>query len=559
LKGGDRYFVWKDVLLQVMIALMPVFIFQMWFNRLERSRGIPMFLGGFCLVAMLLGMLVSVEDIEEYHTGFHMVPLLLGALYGGFPVAVAITVSNLAVLAVLISDYWDYLRFIGMLFVATPLILIATPRFKYKEKADKLKLVTALGSVLLIIYQGLHSIKVVQSGIVRDDQYIGLLLLSCIGFLLLIWISVGLIESVIEKQQLQYQLRHMSTNYRNEVQKLQQFIDMIPMGVVIVDARGIVTHLNDLALEAVSGNRNAREPSELISQPIAQLSDTFLEEPPGKLLSNALDGGEAASQVVEIGSRTYIITGFSVRDLQSQEIIGATLLSHDITEISQLRDEFGRMERLSLVGQMAASITHEIRNPMAVIRGFIQLMKERSPEHQREYFRIVMEELDRANAIISDFLSLAQNRVVHKEKTSLNDIVNELVQLLWADANLRGQTIEVELDERLPLLELNDKEIKQLILNLARNAMEAMGNDGLLSLRTRTRPNMVQLMVADNGCGIPREKMERLFEPFYTTKTRGTGLGLPLCLSIVERHQGQIDVTSQEGEGTTFTVSFQVS
>lgn len=550
---------WKDVLLQVMIALMPVFVFQMWFNRLERSRGIPLFLGGLCLAAMLLGMLVSAEGIKAYHTDFQMVPLVLGALYGGFPIAVMLTVFNLAVMAVLISDYWDYLRFIGMLFVIIPLLLIAVPKFKYKERSDKLKLVTMLGCVLLLTNHGLQAIEMVQTGMLWDEQRIGLLLLSCVGFMLLMWMSVGLIESVVEKQQLQHQLQRMSTNYRNEVQKLQQFIDMIPMGVIIVDARSIITHLNGLALELLSGRQSERQPAELIGQPITALSDTFMEEPSGKLLIGALDGSEAASQVVEIGSRTYINTGFGVRDLQSQDIIGATLLSHDITEISQLRDEFGRMERLSLVGQMAASITHEIRNPMAVIRGFIQLMKERSPDHQREYFRIVMEELDRANAIISDFLSLAQNRIVHKEKTSLNDIVNELVQLLWAEANLRGQTIEVELDERLPLLELNDKEIKQLILNLARNAMEAMGNDGLLSLRTRFLPNMAQLLVADNGCGIPKEKMERLFEPFYTTKTRGTGLGLPLCLSIVERHHGQIDVASEEGIGTTFTVSFRFS
>nr|WP_269846569.1 ATP-binding protein [Paenibacillus roseus] len=207
---------------------------------------------------------------------------------------------------------------------------------------------------------------------------------------------------------------------------------------------------------------------------------------------------------------------------------------------------------------MAASITHEIRNPMAVIRGFIQLMAERSPEHQRDYYRIVIDELDRANAIISDFLSLAQNRIVHKEKSSLNDIVRELAQLLRADANLRGQTIELELDESTPMLELNEKEIKQLILNLARNGMEAMGHNGRLLLRTSLKPNNVQLQVSDNGCGISEEKLERLFEPFYTTKTRGTGLGLPLCLSIVERHHGKIAVESEEGRGTVFTVSFHI-
>nr|WP_281423168.1 ATP-binding protein [Paenibacillus oenotherae] len=205
---------------------------------------------------------------------------------------------------------------------------------------------------------------------------------------------------------------------------------------------------------------------------------------------------------------------------------------------------------------MAASITHEIRNPMAVIRGFVQLMRERSPDHQQEYFRIVMDELDRANGIINDFLSLAQNRVIDKQCYCLHDIINEMLPLLWADANMRGQSIELELAPHLTPFMMNGKEMKQLILNLARNGMEAMDGTGVLRLCTFEYGDRLELHVVDNGCGIPAEKRERLFEPFYTTKTRGTGLGLPLCLSIVERHGGEIHVESTEGEGTSFIVSF---
>ncbi|WP_154666040.1 ATP-binding protein [Paenibacillus pinihumi] len=550
---------WKDALLQIMISLLPVFGFQMWFNRPDRSRGIPIFMGGLCLLAMLLGVLISRDSFEGYQIDFQMVPFVLGSLYGGFAVALLLSVIYLAVQAFLITNFWEYIEFLSFLLLAMPLIFIAVHRFKLLGRSGKQKLAVGLGGLLVLLNHGILALQLSGEGRAWDEQFIAFLVFSFIGFMLLIWIAVILIESVIEKQQLQDQLQRMSTNYRNEVQKLQQFIDMIPMGVVIVDAGGEVTHLNEAALQVMGSSLNGIRRQELVGRSIAKISDTFMKETAGKLLFEALNGEDTASSIVETGSRTYINTGFGVRDLQSQDIIGAALIVHDITEISHLRDEFGRMERLSLVGQMAASITHEIRNPMAVIRGFIQLMKERSPEHHRDYYRIVMDELDRANAIINDFLSLAQNRIVHKEKSSLNHIVRELVQLLWADANLRGQTIEIELDETLPMLEINEKEIKQLILNLARNGMEAMGNNGVLVLRTRLQPNMIQLQVADSGCGIPKEKMERLFEPFYTTKTRGTGLGLPLCLSIVERHQGKIAVDSDEGEGTVFTVSFQIS
>jgi signal transduction histidine kinase len=217
------------------------------------------------------------------------------------------------------------------------------------------------------------------------------------------------------------------------------------------------------------------------------------------------------------------------------------------------------MERLSLVGQMAASITHEIRNPMAVIRGFVQLIQERSPQNQFEYFRIIMEELDRANLIISDFLSLAQNRELKMEKASLHATINDLVPLLNADANLRGQTLEVQLCEGLPDMYLNDREMKQLLLNLARNGMEAMEDKGVLRIYTTCSESEISIHIADEGIGIPEDKLDHLFEPFYTTKTRGTGLGLPLCLSIAERHNGRIEIESFEGKGTTFIVTFDIT
>jgi signal transduction histidine kinase len=235
---------------------------------------------------------------------------------------------------------------------------------------------------------------------------------------------------------------------------------------------------------------------------------------------------------------------------------GRVLVVQDLTEEEKFRTELDNVERLTLVGQMAAGITHEIRNPMAVVRGFLQLMREKSPGEMESYYQIVMEELDRANGIINDFLSLAQSRISNKETVQLHHIIEELSPLLWADANLRGQSVELRLCPSLPLLQLNTREIKQLILNLARNGMEAMAPKGVLTLETRINTDRVELIIQDTGSGIPQSQLEKLFVPFFTTKSQGTGLGLPLCLSIAERHNGGIQVDSEEGEGTAFTVSF---
>jgi len=134
--------------------------------------------------------------------------------------------------------------------------------------------------------------------------------------------------------------------------------------------------------------------------------------------------------------------------------------------------------------------------------------------------------------------------------------------LIFADANLRGQKVELQLGEGVPLLLLNPKEMKQMILNLARNAMEAMESmeeKGVLTISTRydSSASSVELRVIDTGTGIPDAIKDKLFEPFYTTKSKGTGLGLPLCLSIAERHQGTIRIESESGKGTAFVIHFK--
>src|SRR5690606_22709044 len=209
------------------------------------------------------------------------------------------------------------------------------------------------------------------------------------------------------------------------------------------------------------------------------------------------------------------------------------LFVQDVTELQALRRELDRMDRLSLVGEMAASITHEIRNPMAVVRGYVQLLQERSHVAQREYFSIIIEELDRTNQIISDFLTLAQNKREQKFSNSLNDVINELVPLLQADANLRGQMLVVELSDQLPPYQINESEIKQLLLNISRNGMEAMQQDGVLTIKTMFVNRQIILSIADTGLGIPDELKQKIFEPFYSSKRMGTGLGLPLCANIV--------------------------
>ncbi|WP_339204632.1 ATP-binding protein [Paenibacillus sp. FSL K6-3182] len=550
----------KELLLQFIVSLLPVFAFQLWYDKDQRWKGIPIFMSLFCGGSMVLCM-VTAPDLLGYEVDFRLIPYVIGSLYGGVPTLAVLTVIYIVVRVSMLEGSLEVINFIIFVIGFVPLMLYAIPSFQRTSvlgKEQKKRRGLVIMSILILYYIISVTGIMLFNGIWWSNVMIYVQLISVCASLMATWLSIFMIENVKEKQQLYDEVKRMSVNYSNEVEKLQQFIDETSFGVVIVDREGKITHFNDIAKTVLSLPSKDSEVKDLLGVSFPLIFQDGHGDVCIKLLSQALNGRKNTLVPYVSGDKMLLLSTISMRTSVNAENAGASLIVQDVTELRQLQSEVGRMERLSLVGQMAASITHEIRNPMAVIRGFVQLIQERSPKNQEEYFQIVIDELDRANMIISDFLSLAQNRELAMELTSLHDVVNELIPLLSADANLRGQSIEVSLCEDIPLIMMNDREIKQLFLNIARNGMEAMGNKGSLHISTRNNGNKIELRIADQGVGIPPEQMQHLFEPFFSTKTQGTGLGLPLCLSIAERHNGRIDVESKEGEGTAFIVTFTV-
>nr|WP_315989929.1 HAMP domain-containing sensor histidine kinase [Desulforamulus aquiferis] len=204
---------------------------------------------------------------------------------------------------------------------------------------------------------------------------------------------------------------------------------------------------------------------------------------------------------------------------------------------------------------MAAGLGHEIRNPMTTVRGLLQLLSEKEECNKyQEYYGIMIEELDRANTIISEFLSLAKNKPTPKNEVNLNKIITSLHPLLQAEAIEYDKTVKLELGE-LNSLYLNNNEIRQMILNLVKNGLEAMPVNGLLTIKTYETEDKIFLTVQDQGTGIDANIINNLGTPFITTKDNGTGLGLAICYSIAARHNATISVDSSS-MGTTFYVEF---
>ncbi|ULT54413.1 PAS domain S-box protein [Neobacillus drentensis] len=244
----------------------------------------------------------------------------------------------------------------------------------------------------------------------------------------------------------------------------------------------------------------------------------------------------------------------STEIIEIQDEACVLILVNDITDREHLEKEMFRLDRLNLIGEMAAGIAHEIRNPMTTVYGFLQMWKNTNERLSPEYIDLMLDELNRANSIIKEFLTLAKNKASNKTRQSLNRIIETILPLINAEANLAGKRVQHQLVP-CPDLLLDEKEIRQLFLNLVLNGLEAMDFGGILTVRTYCEDDQVILEVKDGGKGITADILDKMGTPFFTTKDQGTGLGLAVCYSIADRHQAKINVESGN-EGTCFSVCF---
>lgn len=233
------------------------------------------------------------------------------------------------------------------------------------------------------------------------------------------------------------------------------------------------------------------------------------------------------------------------------------IICKDITDQKIVEAEMARLDRLNLIGEMAASIGHEVRNPMTTVKGFLQFLREKEIyAGDRRYFDLMINELDRANFIISEFLSLANNKRVELEKTDINKLLESMLPLIQAEGHLTDKSVKLD-TAKVPDVLLDEREFRQLVLNLVRNGLDAMSSGGTLTIGTVKEADQVIMFVKDEGTGLPPEIIDKLGTPFVTTKENGTGLGLAVCYSIAARHNARIDFETGP-EGTTFSVHFPV-
>ena len=240
----------------------------------------------------------------------------------------------------------------------------------------------------------------------------------------------------------------------------------------------------------------------------------------------------------------------------------------DITFINRFKEEFRKNESLAQMTTMAAGVAHEIKNPLASISIYLQLMDKlmekngsMTRDEARKYLDVVEEEVERINKIAVDFLFAVKPMKVNLTACSVNDVVDKTVNVVGAELKDKGITLTLHLATSLPKVFADPALLEQSLLNLVKNAMQAMPEDKKqpeITISTYIESDMVRISVQDNGCGMTEDQMSKIFEPYYTTKSSGTGLGLTVLFKIMKQHGGDVTVHSVYGEGSEFILQIPV-
>ncbi|BBH21717.1 hypothetical protein Back11_30620 [Paenibacillus baekrokdamisoli] len=251
------------------------------------------------------------------------------------------------------------------------------------------------------------------------------------------------------------------------------------------------------------------------------------------------------------------VSSVRIHNFQGHEYVVQSVF-RDITERKKEEEALIKAEKLFIAGQMAAGIAHEIRNPLTSLKGFTQFLKSKT-DNYHEYYDIMLTELDRINAIVQEFMALAKPQANHLKNHDLINIMQHVNTLLETQANLNNVQIRTQIDDGHPFVRCDENQLKQVFINILKNAIEAMPEGGEVMIELDTRQSdLVMIQITDQGIGIPKEQLGKLGGPFFTTKSSGTGLGLMVCHRIIQAHQGTMFITSELNKGTTVTIQLPV-
>ncbi|MFH0926055.1 MAG: ATP-binding protein [bacterium] len=369
--------------------------------------------------------------------------------------------------------------------------------------------------------------------------------------------GVESLKDITEMKKMNEKLQYLSEYNQN-------ILSSMTSGVMVVDLDFKITTLNKEAENILSMSA-----IDLLGKPLYEVQGLIeINNMIARMLAAGPDGEHIFShQEITVVSldKKKIPLGISTAILrdEAKNIQGSIAVFRDISEIKELRETVERNNRLASLGEMAAGVAHEIRNPLSSIAGFVDLMDEEMKEDNphKQYTQIILAEIDRLNKVISSIMDFARQVKPLLKEVDINLLLRERLFQLNQDLDKNNIKLELVLDDKLSLMNADPEQLSQVFLNLIQNAIHSMDDGGLLKVSTKfinkdSERDSIKIEIEDTGCGIPKEIIPKIFDPFFTTKRhRGTGLGLSITNRIIVDHRGSINVASEVGKGTKFILS----
>ncbi|MFC4388593.1 ATP-binding protein [Gracilibacillus marinus] len=363
--------------------------------------------------------------------------------------------------------------------------------------------------------------------------------------------------SQIEFRSLAKSITQMSLSLQQSFQKIlhdkvkhEEILNSLPIGIITYDETEKEYMVNSFVKKILQIDAEKLQDKRVIPQlrtnPLLQLffsKDTCLNK----------------KITIELNQQHYVflVSQVELNDYMSVKT-GKIFYFIDITESALLEERIIKSEKLALVGEMAASSAHEIRNPLTVIHGFLTLMQESLNKEQLEQFnfRLMMKEIERLYSIVEQMLLMSKQKPPEMRPTDLNEVLNDLFPLL--NGTFKSKSIDFIMNLTNQCVLADSKQLKQVFLNLIRNSIEAIGSNGKITISAFEQQDDVYIRIQDNGEGVPDSIKRELFEPFSTSKSNGTGLGLNVVKTIIENHQGSIELYTSDNTGTTFQIRLPI-
>ncbi|MBW5448022.1 PAS domain S-box protein [Cohnella sp. CFH 77786] len=353
-------------------------------------------------------------------------------------------------------------------------------------------------------------------------------------------------------------LKDTAEELRGTKEYLESFVGQTSDAIHVTDVEGKVTRVNK-AFEKMFGWNE----EDVLGQSLSHLTQEHwreCDEIRDRILRGEAVADHETVRLTKNGESVDVsITVSAIRD-EGGEIVGIAEIARNITARKHTEEVIRRSEKLAVIGQLAAGVAHEIRNPLTTVRGFVQLQQQ-TGKLTASHLEVMMSELDRINFIVSEFLVLAKPQAKQFQPADLRSLMTDVVMLLDPLANMGSVEIDYRLPPVVPALICEPNQLKQVFINVLKNGVEAMPQGGTITIEMAHEPeeDKVVVLIRDQGCGIPEEEMSRIGEPFFTSKPSGNGLGLMVSQKIIANHKGTMAIRSKRGEGTTVEIRLPVA